>query len=319
MNAESRLKHYPIAIFSIVMGMAGLTLAWQRTEKIHQLPTTTSDVLAYATAAVFVLIAVPYIVKFLRHPDAVLAELRHPIKINFFPTISVAVLLLAVVALHAYPPAAEPLWMAGTAGHLVLTLYIVHSWFNSSHLKVQHLNPAWFIPAVGNVVVPIAGASLGYTEISWFFFSIGILFWLILVTIIFNRILFHHPIPDRLAPTIFIMIAPPAVGCIAYTVMVQELQPFAHILYYAGLFLTLFLFTQLPRLMRLKFFLSWWAYSFPLAAITIATWIMADLVGEPALQTLAIGLQAILTVAIAALAARTLMAVARGEICQPEG
>lgn len=40
-----------------------------------------------------------------------------------------------------------------------------------------------------------------------------------------------------------------------------------------GLFLTLLLFTQIGRFARLQFALSWWAYSFPLAAITIASFV----------------------------------------------
>jgi hypothetical protein len=32
---------------------------------------------------------------------------------------------------------------------------------------------------------------------------------------------------------------------------------------FSGLFLTLLLFTQVDRFAKLKFFLSWWAYSFP--------------------------------------------------------
>ena len=66
----------------------------------------------------------------------------------------------------------------------------------------------------------------------------------ILLTIIFYRVLFHHPIDERLMPTLFILIAPPAVGFIAYTRLTGgELDTFARVLYYSGLFLTLLLFT----------------------------------------------------------------------------
>ena len=45
------------------------------------------------------------------------------------------------------------------------------------------------------------------------------------------------------------------------------------------LFLALLLFTQWRRFARLRFYLSWWAYSFPLAAITIATLRMREATG----------------------------------------
>jgi tellurite resistance protein len=48
------------------------------------------------------------------------------------------------------------------------------------------------------------------------------------------------------------------------------------VLYFAGLFFTLLAFTQLGRFAKLSFFLSWWAYSFPLAVITIASLLMYE-------------------------------------------
>jgi tellurite resistance protein len=171
---------------------------------------------------------------------------------------------------------------------------------------------------VGNVLVPVAGVKLGYLDVSWFFFSIGVLFWGILLTIIFYRVLFHHPIDERLMPTLFILIAPPAVGFIAYTRLTGgELDTFARVLYYAGLFLTLLLFTQVGRFARLKFFLSWWAYSFPLAAISIASMVMYELSGTDAYRWIGAGLLLLLTAIVALLLVRTGIAVVKHRICLP--
>jgi len=69
---------------------------------------------------------------------------------------------------------------------------------------------------------------------------------------------------------------------------------------------------------RLKFFLSWWAYSFPLAAITIATLAMFHETGSLLYLRIAGILLGITTVVIAGLLVRTAMAVARREICVEE-
>ena len=71
---------------------------------------------------------------------------------------------------------AHGFWIVGVTVHLVFTLYVMSVWIHHEGLEVHHINPAWFIPVVGNVLVPIAGTHLGYTETSWFFFSIGIVF-----------------------------------------------------------------------------------------------------------------------------------------------
>jgi tellurite resistance protein len=138
------------------------------------------------------------------------------------------------------------------------------------------------------------------------------------LTVIFYRVLFHHPIDEKLMPTLFILIAPPAVGFIAYLKLTGELDAFARILYFTGLFLTLLLFTQIRRFARLRFFLSWWAYSFPIAAITIATFLMHEnSVGGMYLYIGAF-LLLVLTLVVGFLLARTAMAVRKQGICVPE-
>jgi tellurite resistance protein len=201
---------------------------------------------------------------------------------------------------------------------LIFTLYVLHVWIHHEHFEIHHLNPAWFIPAVGNVLVPVAGVPLGYTDITWFFFSTGLVFWLMLLTIIFYRVLFHHPIAEKLMPTLFIMIAPPAVGFIAYLHLAGDLDGFARVLYFVGLFFTLLLVTQLGRFARLRFFLSWWAYSFPLAAITIASLLMYEQTGTGIYFYLGGGLLLTSTAVVALLLAKTSVAVRRRGICLPE-
>lgn len=73
--------------------------------------------------------------------------------------------------------------------------------------------------------------------------------------------------------------------------------------------------SQVGYFARLKFFLSWWAYSFPIAAITIATLIMAELSGAAFYAWLAAVLLALLSAVIAVLLGRTLQAVGKREIC----
>jgi tellurite resistance protein len=88
-------------------------------------------------------------------------------------------------------------------------------------------------------------------------------------------------------------------------------------LYFSGLFLTLLLFTQAPRFLRLKFFLSWWAYSFPLAAISIASLAMAERTGTTFYRDLGLGLLILLTLIVILLLVQTALAVKRGAICVP--
>lgn len=315
---RQRLEHYPISIFSIIMGMAGLTLAWLKAHAVLGMPAVVGEGLRGAASALFVLLLAFYGLKALRYPQAVKMEMRHPVRVHFIPTFSISLLLLAITYLEAAPGVAYGLWAAGTVLHLGFTLAIFGSWIHHTHYEIKHINPAWFIPVVGNIIVPVAGVRLGSPELSWFFFSIGLVFWIVLLTIVLYRLFFHEPLPARLAPTLFILLAPPSVGFIAYTGLTGGIDAFGRILYYTALFLALLLASNAMRFLRLPFFISAWAYSFPLAALTLATLVMSTHLPDPIFTLLGYGLLALLTLVVAVLAVRTLVAVWRREICMPE-
>jgi len=315
--ALPRLPHLPISFFAVVMGLSGLAIAWEKAQRVFAIDLGLAPWLVGLAATVFIVLAPLYLAKFLFYRAAVAAEWRHPVKLNFFPAISISLLLLAIAFLPLMRAVSVPLWLAGAVLHLLFTLYIISAWMHREHLELHHLNPAWFIPAVGNVLVPVAGVPLGYGEISWFFFSIGLIFWVILLTIVFYRILFHHPIDERLMPTLFILIAPPAVGFIAYTRLTGELDSLARVLYFGGLFLTMLLLTQIAHFAKLRFFLSWWAYSFPLAAICIASLLMYEMSGTITYGYIGAVLLGLLSAVVGFLTVRTLIAVYRHAICVP--
>jgi tellurite resistance protein len=320
--AESRIQHFPVAFFSVVMGLVGLAIAWQGAQSTFGIRLEVAGALRWLGSLLFVVISAFYLTKLVRFRAAVIAELRHPIQLNFFPTASISMILLATAWLGVYPAAAAVFWAVGTAFHLLLTLYVLGAWMHHEQFEIHHINPAWFLPVVGNVLVPLAGVPLGYLELSWFFFSVGVLFWLVLLAIIVYRMLFHQPLPDRLMPTFFILIAPPAAGFIAYgelsgALAAGEPDVFGRILYYSGLFLTLLLLTQAGRFVRLHYYLSWWAYSFPLAAVTIATLLMFQLTGLLAFAVIGWTLLSLVTLVVVFLLYRTAVEVSRGGICVP--
>lgn len=314
-DTASRIKNFPISWFAVIMGMAGFTIAWSRAEHVFGLGFALSPILLPATAALFALLATIYLAKIAKYPQDVLGEINHPVKVAFAPTISIALILLSIAFLPDAPALSFGLWTVGAILHLAATLYVMSSWIHHTKYEIAHLNPAWFIPVVGNILVPIAGVHHASPEISWFFYSVGIFFWPVLTAIIFYRLIFHGALPVRLMPTLFIFIAPPAVGFISYYNLTGGIDAFARILYGIALFFTLLLFVQAKLFARLKFFLSWWAYSFPLAAITIATLAMFKETGQPLYWWLGAGLLGILTLVIAMLLARTALAVLRREIC----
>lgn len=314
----SRLAHFPVTLFASVMGLSGLALAWHKLDHMLKLGIPVADFFSLIAAMVFVLLFSVYAIKFIKHRDQVVLEFQHPIKANFFPTISISLLLLSIIALMYSQALAKVLFMLGALMHLSFTIVIISHWiFSDKHLN-PHLTPSWFIPVVGNILVPIVAVPMGQVEIGWFFFSVGIVFWMVLFTILMHRLFFLDPMPVQLAPTLFILIAPPAVGFVSYIHLNGFVDNFAQILYGIALFITLFLILQFTRFHRLPFSLSWWAYSFPLASMSIASLLYYEQTQYLPVCWIGVAILALTTVLVTGLLIRTLVAMKNKQICVAE-
>lgn len=318
-RTEPRLRHLPVTLFAAVMGLAGLTLALHAgAAALAYGPAPAMAALA-ATVAAFAAIAGLYGLKAARHPDAVAEEWRHPVKLAFFPAITISILLIATALAPHAAGAARALWLLGAAGQAVLTLAVISGWIGRRPFQPIHISPAWFIPAVGNVVAPVAGVSLGFAELSWLFFSAGLVFWLVLLSLVMNRLIFHEPLPARLLPTLVILIAPPAVAFLAWVQLTGGGDDAAgRILLNTGYVFAAIVAVQVPSILRLPFALSWWALSFPVAALAIASMRFGTLAGSGTHLAIGAGLLALLLAIVAGLILRTAQAIRRGEICRPD-
>ncbi|PLW77026.1 SLAC1 anion channel family protein [Cohaesibacter celericrescens] len=314
----SRLEHFPNSFFAMIMGLAGFTLAAERLEKSLGWAHQTSLFLLVITFTIFAVLLGLYALKAVRYPAMVIWEWNHPVRINFFPAASIGLILMGT----ALGPFSETLslivWGLGAALHIIATLAVLSTWIGHRIFESPQLNPAWFIPVVGNIIVPITASRFGFVELGWFFFSVGLVFWMVLLTLVFNRLVFHNPLPARLLPTLMILIAPPAIGFVAYVSMTGTLDTFARILFNIGAFFFLIILMQVPKLAKISFTLSWWAYSFPLAALTISTLLFAEKAQSDLHLIAGIGLFGLLILVIAGLLLRTAKAIANQQICKPE-
>jgi len=269
----NRLKFYPIMMFAIVMGMGGLTIAYQKAGEFLNFPKVIGHYMMYVALALFVVIAGIYVIKLFKYPKAVINEWNHPIRINFFSAVSISMLMLAIITREEFSVLGASFWYVGTAIHMYMTLYTISFWINHNQ-EIAHSNPAWFIPIVGNVLVPVGGIGLASDIVLMYFFSVGVFFWIIFLAILFNRIIFHHQLAQKFMPTMFILLAPPAVAFIAYFKLFGVVDTFATFVYSIAVFFTFMLAFMFNRFLGLKYFISWWAFIFPLAAMAIASMVM---------------------------------------------
>jgi len=314
------VNHLPVGAFSIVMGIGGLSAAFNRaSDAWAAIPTAIGAVLAWVSVAALAVLLVAYGTKAVRHRGAVFAEWRHPVKSAFTATIPIAALVAATALLPHSNGLSAVLWWAGAITMAAVTVWVVRTWSTDAQIQHVHVHPAWFIPVVGNIVVPLAGGAHAPVELSWYFFGVGIVYWLGIMPIVLTRLFVLGTIPPRLAPTLAIIVAPPAVGALSWVRLGGDWSdPLARILLAATLFNLLVLAAHVAALRKVPFALPAWAYTFPLAAAAVA-FIAAYESGEGAFYSWAGGVTlGIASAIVLALGVRTVRGLVTGELLQPE-
>lgn len=314
---EPWLAYVPVALFAVVMGTGGLGLSWRVAHRVLGVPELVSHVALGFAGVAFAAILALYGAKALRHGEAMAAEFRHPVQVNFFAAISVALIVLSAAATPVLPALARALWIAGALLHLGLALVIIRRWLTHSQDEKQ-ASPAWFIPIVGNILVPVAGVPLGFVDLSWFFFAVGFFLWLPFLAIMLHRLIFMPELSGKACPTVAILVAPPAVGFLASHALLGGLNPLSQLLFYLGLFMALVLVSLEDVIRRLDFTLSWWAFTFPAAALATAALVFHSDVGSTATLAIAVTLLMAATAIVLTVFTYTVQALVRRRLFVPE-
>jgi tellurite resistance protein len=254
------------------------------------------------------------------YPEALTADLLHPVRHAFIATITVALILLATLgtALFGVSVVWESLWLIACVLQFAVTVWVLSRWWNGNNIggfQWPGITPVLIIPVVGNVLAPLAGVPLGQQEWAAVQFGVGVFLWPVVLTLILARIGVHGLWPDRLLPTGFITVAPPAV--IGLALLRFEAAPvWAQGCWGIALFFLLWAAQVLRPMLAQPFSMAWWALSFPLAAFAALTLRLAP-TGQP-FTFLAMPVLALATLVIGALCLWTVRGLQRGTLLVPE-
>ncbi len=314
---SNKIQFFPITSYAVVMGLTGLSIAFGKFYHMQWLPRIFYDISIFLVLFLFVAISVIYSLKLLNFTSEVQADFKHRIRINFFSAISISCLLLSIAFYTYYPFLSIPLWWLGLILHTFFMFKTISFWIQHN-FEINHFNPAWFIPVVGNILIPVSGVDYAPVIISYFYFSVGFFFWIVLFTIFLYRVIFHAQLPEKFIPTFFILLAPPAVGFIAYMRITASWDSFSILLLLISYFFLALLAVMYKSFTQLKFFMSWWAFTFPLAASTIASTVAYQVTKAPAFKYIAWILLLVTISAIFIVTWFTVKHARKGEICVNE-
>ncbi len=323
---EPALAHLMPGWFATVLGGAGLALAWHRAEPwVGAAGGTVVVTIGALAAAAYTVLLVASVVRAARHPGALREDLAHPVRRGFVAAVPIGLLLLVTIAVatgHADAPGVAALWWFAALAELAVTVWVLSAWLApagrpGAGVAWPGVTPVLFIPIVGNVLVPLAGVSLGATEWALAQFGVGLLFWPLATVLVFVRLGQAGPLPPRLMPSWFILVAPPAVVGLASGVFGAP-SAFAWMAWGVATFFLAWTLPIVPRLLRLPFAIPHWATSFPVAAYAALSLKLAAQPGGGWLAAPALALLAVATVLVVALSVATLAGLVRGTLLVPE-
>jgi tellurite resistance protein len=314
-SSEASVRNLPVNLFASVMGLSGLALAWRVAHGTFGAPTLIGEAIGAFAIGVFVLISLGYLAKLAKYPDAVRAEFQHPIAGNFFGTIVISMLLVAAVVEPHSAPAAQAIWTVGALATFAIC-FVVVSRLLKGQVHAEHAAPAWLIPCVATLDIAVTGGHMPMawaSEVNLLAGAVGAVLALVLFAMIVNRLVHQPPLAPTMTPSLMILVAPFAVGFLAYSNIVGSVDRFGALLFYFALFMFAVL---VPKVFRpgIKFSSGWWAVSFPMAALANAAIRYAAFRESTPLCLLAIALLGALSLAVVVLTVRTVQMALNGKL-----
>ncbi len=249
----------------------------------------------------FAILLIPWLLRWIIFTDRAINDLNHPVVSNFYPTMSVGMLVLAsdFVLIGKNKHTAEIFWICGTILTVIFSLLIPYIMFKENKVKIDHINPAWFIPPVALIVIPIAGSQfIGNVQglldqifvfINYYGWGSGFFIYLALLSICMYRFILHHPLPNTLAPTIWINLGPIGAGTVSLISLINQStfitgkEPFwvfGLIFWGFGVwwfFIAVIMTLHYVRKLKLPYTMSWWAFTFPLGAYVAASHLISNI------------------------------------------
>ncbi len=303
----------PPNFFAITMGLAGFAGVWRLAGELYYLPAVIGDTLYVVAVAVYLPLLVAFAMKLVLLPKAVMAELTHPVLSPFYSLLPMSGMMLTLgLQPYAYRVALV-LFLVFFITTILLGGWMTGQWIVAK-LDADTFHPGYLLPTVAGGLVGADGAGhFGMLGLGWMSFGIGILSWVVLVSITLNRLFFRPGLPAGLVPTLAIEMAPPVVAGSAYfTLTGGRVDIVAYVLAGYAVLMVLVQLRLAPLYWKTPFAPSFWAFTFSYAAVASDAMRWIEFEHPIGGRVLGFVLLAAITLLIGGIALRSLIALRQG-------
>jgi C4-dicarboxylate transporter/malic acid transport protein len=301
------VKHFSPAWFASVMGTGGLANILCLIGSDLPLLRSLAASLFWLNLALFIILIGPWITRWIMHFGSLAGDLKHPLLSNFFVTMPIGGIILGTnfltigrdyFSLSFITSLGLTLWVLGAAMILALGVFVIFNLFSMEAVPAEATNFSWFMPPVASIVIPLLGNILVglYATVNFdlarainlidiLFYGTGMLLFVIISSILFNRFIVNKMPAVSALPTFWILLGPIGVGTLSlmgiadssrllgWLTSVDTAKILALFLWGFGLWAFLLVAAISIKYIRrdkVPFTLSWWAFIFPLAAYVLS-------------------------------------------------
>ncbi|KAK7312704.1 hypothetical protein VNO77_36776 [Canavalia gladiata] len=284
---SSILTQFHAGYFRISLSLSGQAFLWkiliEPIQDAHALrllfssiPSTSFILLWLLALFTLVTLSFLYVLKCMFHFDMVKDEFLDHVGVNylFVPWISWLLLLESSPFLTPTTLHYKLLWWVFVVPVVMLDVKIYGQWFTKGKRYLSMMaNPTSQLSVIGNLVGAQVAAQMGWKESALCMFSLGIAHYLVVFVTLYQRLPGNNSLPAMLQPVFFLFFAAPSMASLAWNSICGKVDTTSKILFFLSLFLFMSLVSRpllFKKSMR-KFNVAWWAYSFPLTALAMAS------------------------------------------------
>ncbi|KAI3440880.1 uncharacterized protein J3R85_002907, partial [Psidium guajava] len=242
----------------------------------HVVPSTAFMLLWSLALFTLALLSFAYVLRSLLHFEMVKSEFLHHVGVNylFAPWISWLLLLQSCPFIAQKTLPHHVLWWIFVVPVVALDIKIYGQWLTKGKRFLSAVaNPTSQLSVIGSMVGARAAAQMGWRESAICMFSLGMTHYLVIFVTLYQRLNGNKGLPAILRPVFFLFIATPSMASLAWDSISGSFDEFAKMLFFLSLFLFMCLATR-PTLFKKsmrKYNVAWWAYSFSLTALAMAS------------------------------------------------
>ncbi|MCU1475546.1 MAG: transporter [Subtercola sp.] len=301
----------PMNTLAIAFGLAGLAGTWTAASGELGLPPIIAEVFWLVATVSWVWLIVAHLVRGARSAETLASQLRHPAQGPIAALVPVVGMLIGDHLLVYSTLIGAILTVTSMAVALAFAGWHLSYWV-SGKVDLEAVHGGYYLPTVASGYIgAISLSRLGLPGPAIGAFGVGTLFWFVVFTILVVRLALRPPLPPPLMPTMMIILAPPALGGIAwFAVTGIRADPVAEFLAVALVLMAVMQLALVPRYTKLPFSVGFWSFTFPVTAAGTVTieWMSID---HPAgWQIIDILVLVAVTALVAAIGIRSIVGVA---------